>query len=236
MPEFSLVPVDHQPDFEDVSLVPVGYDPFSADSVVQQAQTQPAQTPAQPAQPEPQGQPQQPVVGGQPNSGAPADQPKAPPPTPSSYSAAGDSYPTADAAAVAALQNINPTSQRYGLEYAGRVYHKWFGLGDYSYTPPSEGAAYSSTPGNSVLTPLFHSLGVNAGAYHTHTRGADPARNENYSSKDKQESDSEGAPSYLGAPSGTIYKYSPIPDQPSQGRISILGKTSGPFDDSSGKH
>jgi len=140
---------------------------------------------------------------------------------------AGDSYPTADAAAIAALQDINPTSQRYGLEYAGRVYHRWLGLGDYSYTPPSEGTAYSSSPGNSVLTPLLHSLGVNAGAYHTHTRGADPALNENYSLKDKRDSDSEGAPSYLGAPSGIIYKYSPIPNQLSQGDVSVLGNTNG---------
>jgi hypothetical protein len=28
MPDFSLVPVDHQPEFEGVSLVPVDYDPF----------------------------------------------------------------------------------------------------------------------------------------------------------------------------------------------------------------
>ena len=131
------------------------------------------------------------------------------------------------------MQNINPTSQRYGLEYAGRVYHRWLGFGDYSYTPPTEGESYSSSPGYSALT-LLHSLGVNAGAYHTHARGADPALNENYSTKDKQDSDSEGEQSYLGTPSGTIYKYSPIANQPSQGRISVLGKTSGPFDKSPG--
>ncbi len=41
MPEFSLVPVDHQPDFSGVSLVPVDHDPFSADGAIQQAGTQP---------------------------------------------------------------------------------------------------------------------------------------------------------------------------------------------------
>jgi hypothetical protein len=35
MPDFSLVPVDHQPDFSDVSLVPVDHDPFSADDIIQ---------------------------------------------------------------------------------------------------------------------------------------------------------------------------------------------------------
>ena len=52
MPDYSLLPVDHQPDFDDHSLVPVDYDPFAADSLAQQAQTQ--QTQAQP-----QGPPQQ---------------------------------------------------------------------------------------------------------------------------------------------------------------------------------
>lgn len=46
MPNFSLVPVDHQPDFRDVSLIPVDHDPFSADDMVQQARTQLATQPA----------------------------------------------------------------------------------------------------------------------------------------------------------------------------------------------
>jgi hypothetical protein len=48
MPDFSLVPVDHQPDFSNVSLIPVDHDPFAADSAAPVAQLQPAQ--AQPAQ------------------------------------------------------------------------------------------------------------------------------------------------------------------------------------------
>jgi hypothetical protein len=60
--DYSLVPVDHQPDFENVSLVPVEHDPFSADGVTQQAQAQQGPTQAQPAQPAPQGQPQQPAM------------------------------------------------------------------------------------------------------------------------------------------------------------------------------
>ena len=51
MPDYSLVPVDHQPDFGDLSLVPVDYNPFSAEGTVEQAQTQPAQNlPARPPQ------------------------------------------------------------------------------------------------------------------------------------------------------------------------------------------
>jgi hypothetical protein len=64
MPDYSLVPVDHQPDFDDHSLVPVDYDPFAADGVAQQAQIQQAQA-------QPQGPPQQPAtVAGQPDAGA----------------------------------------------------------------------------------------------------------------------------------------------------------------------
>ena len=56
MPDYSLVPVDHQPDFSDFSLIPVDHDPFSADGAIQLAQPQPAQNlPARP--------PQQPATG-----------------------------------------------------------------------------------------------------------------------------------------------------------------------------
>lgn len=52
MDDYSLVPVEHQPDFENVSLVPVDHNPFSADGVTQQPQSQQAQT--EPAQSGPQ--------------------------------------------------------------------------------------------------------------------------------------------------------------------------------------
>ena len=48
MPDYSLVPVDYQPDFDDYSLVPVDYDPFAADGLAQQAQFQQPPTPTQP--------------------------------------------------------------------------------------------------------------------------------------------------------------------------------------------
>jgi hypothetical protein len=67
MPDYSLVPVDYQPDFDDYSLVPVDYDPFAADCVAQQWRIQQAQAQLQ-------GPPQQqPATGaGQPDAGAPA--------------------------------------------------------------------------------------------------------------------------------------------------------------------
>ena len=67
MPDYSLVPVDYQPDFDDHSLVPVDYDPFAAGGLAQRAQIQQTQV-------QPQGPPQQlPATGaGQSDAGAPA--------------------------------------------------------------------------------------------------------------------------------------------------------------------
>jgi hypothetical protein len=47
MPDYSLVPVDYQPDFGNYSLVPVDYDPFAEDGPIQQARTQLASQPQQ---------------------------------------------------------------------------------------------------------------------------------------------------------------------------------------------
>jgi hypothetical protein len=45
MPDYSLVPVDHQPDFDDYSLVPVDHDPFAAEGPIPQVGTQLASQP-----------------------------------------------------------------------------------------------------------------------------------------------------------------------------------------------
>src|SRR5438477_2397227 len=66
MPDFSLVPVDYQPDFSDVSFIPVEHDPFGDDDVIQQAQAQPVQfQPLQPrtVQPQPASPLQPPAAG-----------------------------------------------------------------------------------------------------------------------------------------------------------------------------
>jgi hypothetical protein len=73
MPDFSLVPVDHQPEFSDVSLVPVDHDPFSADDIIQQTRAQL------------ESQPQRLATGaGPPNAGLPANSVEA--------AASGESY------------------------------------------------------------------------------------------------------------------------------------------------
>jgi hypothetical protein len=45
MPDYSLIPVDYQPEFDDYSLVPVDHDPFAEDGPIQQARTQLASQP-----------------------------------------------------------------------------------------------------------------------------------------------------------------------------------------------
>ena len=52
MPDYSLLPVDYRPDFDNYSLVPVEHDPFAADGLAQQPRIQQAQA-------QPQGPPQQ---------------------------------------------------------------------------------------------------------------------------------------------------------------------------------
>ena len=65
MPDYSLVPVDYQPDFDDYSLVPVDHDPFAADGPIQQARTQLA------SQPQPDAGFDQPLSAPQPPGSAP---------------------------------------------------------------------------------------------------------------------------------------------------------------------
>jgi len=70
MTDYSLVAVDHQPDYSGVSFIPVDHEPFSADGVTQPVQAQPAQS--QPAQNQPSRPPQQPATGPDlPDVGAP---------------------------------------------------------------------------------------------------------------------------------------------------------------------
>lgn len=79
MADYSLVPVDHQPDFGDYSLVPVDHDPFSGDDASRPAQFQPAQALSAQTQTQPQiqqAQFQQPQTQTQPAQLAPQTQPQ----------------------------------------------------------------------------------------------------------------------------------------------------------------
>jgi hypothetical protein len=128
MPDYSLVPVDYQPDFSDYSLVPVGYDPFDGDDAVQQARVRPAQN--QPASP-----PQSPATGPDlPDVGAPrvggAGQF-------SSETAWGKATDIAGKVAYGMMRQIATLPQRAIDASAADVQH----LGEDGYTPQSIGPA-----------------------------------------------------------------------------------------------
>ena len=111
MADYSLVPVDHEPEFENFSLVPVDHDPFAEDGVTQAptqvAQAQPLQP--QPMQPRPQSPPPLPPAGvNQPDVGAPADNETAP-----DGPQGGTGLDPGDAGS-----GSNPTSERSGTESA----------------------------------------------------------------------------------------------------------------------
>src|SRR5438132_978023 len=93
MPDFSLVPVEHQPDFEDASLVPVDQDPFSSNGAVRQPQVQQVQKTDYPVQT--QSSSQQPAMeANQPDVPALDDGPK-----PSSDQGKPEAAPSGEAAA-----------------------------------------------------------------------------------------------------------------------------------------
>jgi hypothetical protein len=79
MADFSLVPVDYQPDFDDFSLVPVEHDPFGDDGLMERVPAQLAQAQQTPTQSQPaQFQQTQPQIQPQP---VPSAQPTRPIPT-----------------------------------------------------------------------------------------------------------------------------------------------------------
>jgi hypothetical protein len=129
MNDFSLMPVDHQPDFDDISLVPVDHDPFAADATTQpaqvQAQTQTPPTPLQSTQVQMQSQPAWLAAGaGQPDAGVPA---KNGPP-----GVAGDSgvssFPPASDTQVAANDGMPGNNQAQNAQV--RAIQVEFGLSD----------------------------------------------------------------------------------------------------------
>jgi len=128
----------------------------------------------------------------------------------------GDPYPTADAAAIDAIRDINPTSIRKNVEFAGRIYRNKDGT--FSYTSPNEGGEDWSAPG--VCPPKTR----NAGYYHTHGANTPGMVNEYFSPEDRALADKEGKPAYLGTPIGNINKYVPRPGRPGEGRETTIGR------------
>ena len=166
MSDYSLVPVDYQPDFDDYSLVPVDYDPFAADGVAQQSQIQQAQA-------QPQGPPQQqPATGaGQPDAGAPAAGDGVGP-------TGGASNPTLDQGPAKAAPSdgyANPTPTDSLTSYGGPIPLRENGRVDsYVYaknstgTPPA-GPQVTNANRNLTITATDNAKPTNFGGVYGHT-------------------------------------------------------------------
>jgi RHS repeat-associated protein len=133
----------------------------------------------------------------------------------------GDSFPTAEAAAIDALNYINTQPHCATNEHAGWVYKEWslFGNSSYTYDEPEE---LSPTGGLMPPMPVWHTLSA---MFHTHPAipGYD---SNNYSPQDEDTADANGIPSYLGInPSGLIKRYTPSRTRPRGGNVATVGAT-----------
>jgi uncharacterized protein RhaS with RHS repeats len=122
----------------------------------------------------------------------------------------------ANAAAIDAIKNINPTSIAQNTEYAGRIYQSWFGFGPYSYTSPNRGTVDRSNPGS---CPIY---GANRGVYHTHGGNYPRYDSENFWPADKSIADSENQPIYVATLLGNVMIYAPIPGSPQPGIVTTI--------------
>lgn len=125
-------------------------------------------------------------------------------------------YPTAEAAAVAAMQEVNAKSVKEGREYGGWVHKN--SDGTYSYDPPVKGSkdGLTNMPGKGPNDVVW---------YHTHGANDPGYDNENFSGAtgDKGYSKANNADGYVATPSGAIKKYDPATDT-----VTTLGATAPP--------
>jgi hypothetical protein len=115
-------------------------------------------------------------------------------------------FATAEAAAVAAMQEANPKSVKEGREYGGWVHKN--SDGTFSYDPPVKGT-------KDGLTNMPAKGADDVAWFHTHG-AADPGYdNENFSGDDgdKGYSKANKAVGYVATPSGAIKKYDPATDK-----------------------
>jgi hypothetical protein len=117
-------------------------------------------------------------------------------------SKAGQPFPTADAAAFAAIQEINPTSITNKWEYAGRIYKK--ADEQFYFTKArTEKSGDTSDAGSKVVG------AKNIGTYHTHA-GAFADTDEIFSPRDKLKATMAKELSYIGTPYQRILKFTPV--------------------------
>ena len=119
--------------------------------------------------------------------------------------APGDPYQTKDEAGCNAIKDINDTSIKENKQYGGWIYEN--SDGTFTYSKPKKGNATScGMP--------FAPFRRKCGDYHTHG-AADPRYgNETFSNTDMEDNDEHNRDGYLGTPSGSTLKYTPVPGQP----------------------
>lgn len=139
---------------------------------------------------------------------------------PSKSQAGRVTYRTADAAGIAAVQEVNPISIAVKAEFSGAVYQ----LGSFfSFTPPKKGEATASDP--NVPVPAGT---TKVAIYHTHGAGyQNSSAAESFSIEDREISKQQSKRSgqlvfnYLGTPSGKVLKFIPKPNEAGIGNGSI---------------
>lgn len=114
--------------------------------------------------------------------------------------APGDPYPTANAAAIQAIKDVNAMSIKTNLEIGGRIYKRKDGR--FSYTWPALG-----TQKDMGQVPAM--CPGNEGMYHTHGNYDGRSRPDMISGVDQYWSDKEGKPIWAGTPSGAVIIYTP---------------------------
>jgi hypothetical protein len=157
------------------------------------------------------GEPRHPTVG--PNAGSPLNSPSMGCGSQMANTPYNQKYPTAEEAAIAAMQDSNPSSIRQGREMGGWIKQN----SDGTFTPrlPVTGSkdGLSNMPGKNADDVAW---------WHTHGAPDPGYDNENFSGAtgDKGYSTANNAVGYLATPSGTIKKY-----DPSTGTVSTLPQT-----------
>jgi RHS repeat-associated protein len=134
----------------------------------------------------------------------------------------GDSFPSAEAAAIDALNYINSEPDCATHEYAGWVYKEWslFGVpSSYTYDKPTE---LGPVGGFAPSPPFFHGSYV---MFHNHPYVPGYNAN-NYSEDDEDAADLYDFPSYLEIPSGLIKRYTPQPGNHRGGQVTPVASAS----------
>jgi hypothetical protein len=131
----------------------------------------------------------------------------------------GDSFPTAEAAAIDAINYLNTKADCVTNEFFGWVYQEWslFGQGGYTYDEPTELSKTGSN--NAPPPPLYHNYNA---MYHNHPL-IPGGYSDYYSPADKKTADAFKVPSYLEIPSGQILRYTPDPQSPMGGKQDQIG-------------